>query len=45
MAGTKAGGQKAAATTKKKYGKGFYAEIGRKGGKTAIPAASQLTQS
>ena len=32
MAGTKAGGQKAAATTKKKYGKGFYAEIGRKGG-------------
>lgn len=32
MAGTKAGGLKAAATTKKKYGKGFYAEIGRKGG-------------
>lgn len=32
MAGTKEGGRKAAATTKKKYGKGFYAEIGRKGG-------------
>lgn len=32
MAGTKAGGQKAAATIKKKYGKDFYAEIGRKGG-------------
>ena len=32
MAGTKAGGQKAAATNKTKYGKDFYAEIGRKGG-------------
>ena len=33
MAGTKAGGQKAAATNKYKYGKDFYAEIGRKGGR------------
>jgi general stress protein YciG len=32
MAGTKAGGQKAAATNKNKYGKDFYAEIGRNGG-------------
>jgi len=33
MAGTKAGGKKAAATNKAKYGKEFYAEIGRRGGK------------
>ncbi|MDR3298023.1 MAG: hypothetical protein LBT19_01435 [Candidatus Nomurabacteria bacterium] len=33
MAGTKAGGKKAAATNKAKYGREFYAEIGRKGGK------------
>ena len=33
MAGTKAGGVKAAKTNKSKYGKDFYAEIGRKGGK------------
>lgn len=33
MAGTKAGGRKAAATNKKKYGEGFYAEIGAKGGR------------
>lgn len=32
MAGTKAGGLKAAATNKSKYGKEFYARIGRKGG-------------
>ena len=32
MAGTKAGGRKATATNKSKYGKDFYAEIGRKGG-------------
>ncbi len=32
MAGTKAGGLKAAATNKAKYGDGFYADIGRKGG-------------
>ena len=32
MAGTKAGGMKAAATNKAKYGKEFYACIGKKGG-------------
>ena len=33
MAGTTAGGQKAAETNKKKYGDGFYARIGQKGGR------------
>jgi general stress protein YciG len=33
MAGTKAGGQAAAATNKKKYGPDFYAKIGAQGGK------------
>ena len=33
MVGTKAGGQKAAATNKERHGKDFYREIGRKGGK------------
>lgn len=33
MAGTKAGGLKAAATNKSKYGLGFYARIGAKGGR------------
>ena len=33
MAGTKAGGLKAAATNKAKYGKDFYSRIGKKGGK------------
>jgi general stress protein YciG len=33
MAGTKAGGLKAAATNKAKYGKEFYAQIGAKGGR------------
>lgn len=32
MAGTKAGGLKAAATNKEKYGKEFYARIGALGG-------------
>lgn len=32
MPGTKAGAIKAASTNKKKYGRDFYAEIGRKGG-------------
>ena len=32
MSGTKAGGMKAAATNKDKYGKEFYARIGKKGG-------------
>ncbi len=33
MAGTKAGGLKAAATNKSKYGKDFYARIGAVGGR------------
>ena len=33
MAGTKAGGAKAAATNKAKDGKDFYSRIGQKGGK------------
>ena len=33
MAGTKAGGQKAAATNKTKHGSDFYAKIGAKGGR------------
>jgi len=32
MAGTKAGGLKAAATNKTRHGKDFYASIGKKGG-------------
>lgn len=34
MAGTKAGGQKAAATNKAKYGEDFYKNIGKKGGES-----------
>ncbi len=33
MAGTKAGGLKAAATNKLRHGPGFYSIIGRKGGR------------
>lgn len=33
MAGTKAGGLKAAATNIEKYGREFYAKIGAKGGR------------
>lgn len=33
MAGNKQGGLKAAATNKKRYGDGFYAKIGAKGGR------------
>ena len=33
MAGTAAGGKKAALTNKAKYGENFYKEIGTKGGK------------
>lgn len=32
MAGTSAGGKKAAATNKQRHGSNFYANIGRKGG-------------
>lgn len=35
MAGTKAGGLKAAATNKNKYGDNFYRDIGRKGGRAS----------
>ena len=35
MVGTKAGGKKAAATNRKKYGKDFYRELGRKGGRSS----------
>jgi general stress protein YciG len=33
MAGTVAGGKAAAATNKSRYGKDFYSDIGREGGK------------
>ena len=33
MAGTRNGGLKAANTNREKYGKEFYAQIGRKGGR------------
>lgn len=33
MAGTAAGGKKAAATNKERHGAGFYARIGAKGGR------------
>lgn len=36
MAGTKEGGQRAAATNKSKYGSDFYARIGAKGGKIGV---------
>ena len=37
MAGTTAGGKKAAKTNKKLHGANFYAEIGRKGGRKVHP--------
>lgn len=33
MSGSRDGGRKAAATNKQKYGDGFYARIGQKGGR------------
>ena len=36
MAGTRAGAAKAQRTIKQKYGKGFYAEIGAKGGSACV---------
>ena len=36
MAGTKAGGLKAASTNKAKYGADFYAKIGAAGGKKGV---------
>ena len=35
MAGTKQGGVRAAQTNKQRHGANFYAEIGRRGGKTS----------
>lgn len=43
MAGTKAGGLKAAQTNRAKYGKEFYSTIGRKAVRWAIRAVSPLT--
>ena len=37
MAGTKAGGLKAAQTCKERHGKDFYRDIGRVGGKACVP--------
>ena len=37
MSGSRDGGRKAAETNKKKYGKDFYANIGRKGGSKSHP--------
>lgn len=37
MSGTKAGGQKIKETNLRKYGKNYYKEIGRKGGKAKVP--------
>lgn len=37
MSGSREGGIRAAETNKKKYGKDFYANIGRKGGRKSHP--------
>lgn len=37
MSGSRESGRKAAETNKKKYGKDFYANIGRKGGSKSHP--------
>lgn len=37
MSGTRYGGLKAAETNKQKYGREFYQNIGRKGGKACVP--------
>lgn len=37
MSGSRESGRKAAATNKAKYGKDFYANIGRKGGRKSHP--------
>lgn len=42
MAGTKEGGKKAAATNKKRWGKDWYAKIGKKGGKALVPKGFAL---
>ena len=45
MAGTKAGGKKAAATNKFKYGDGFYKRIGSRGGKKGHTGGFETRQS
>lgn len=40
MAGTKAGGKKAAATNLERHGKNFYREIGAKGGRNGHTGGS-----
>lgn len=42
MAGTVNGGRRAAETNKKLYGKGFYGEIGRRGGLKKVPKGFAL---
>ena len=37
MSGSRAGGLKTAETNKQKYGREFYQNIGRKGGKACVP--------
>ena len=43
MAGTKAGGAKAAATNREKYGKDFYSRIGQKGGRISRRGPARTT--
>lgn len=43
MSGSREGGRKAAATNKEKYGKDFYANIGRKGGRKSHPETRYFT--
>lgn len=38
MAGNKAGGKKAAATNKRRYGKDYYQVIGATGGEAHVPS-------
>lgn len=44
MSGTLAGGAKAAATNKKKYGNDFYKRIGRMGGSAQVPKGFALNR-
>ena len=42
MSGTRSGGIKTAETNKQKYGREFYQNIGRKGGKACVPKGFAL---
>ena len=42
MSGSRLGGLKAAETNKQKYGREFYQNIGRKGGKACVPKGFAL---